>query len=120
MPHLYRGSWWTLEWPCQLDQVGNGCGGCEFRFVNSALQRFFERHHQFNAFERAESELVNGRRWLDRSARGEPRHYRGDRRAAWLRTRCHRIPTVTITGEPLFQFAPLQLARAFGARKVPV
>ena len=52
----------AVERPGQRFEVGHGAGGRELAFVDRDLQRFLERHHQLDALERAQSELVDRRR----------------------------------------------------------
>ena len=48
------------------------------RFVDRDLERLFERHHQLDAFERAEAELVDRRGRRDGPPRREPLQDRRD------------------------------------------
>ena len=51
----------------------------ELRFVDARLQPVFERHHQLDALERAQPEILERRVGADRAAAGESREQRRDR-----------------------------------------
>ena len=99
-------------------QVPDGGRGGERGLVDGAVERLLERHEQLDAFDGAEAQLGQARRVGDLAIGCEALHDGGRRGAAAGRGGGPAAAPAAL--DPALQLAPLQLARALGARQGPV
>src|SRR5918996_6388949 len=57
--------WWLLQ---ELFEIRDPRALSKSRFVDARLKAIFQRHHQFDALQRAESELLERRAVVNRAA----------------------------------------------------
>ena len=84
----------------------------ERAFIDPRVKGVFERDHQLDAFERAQSELLNRGAGPKIAAAG----VLGDERRQRIRAVRH-VLSFPATGNPLADQRSLELSRAFGARQ---
>ena len=91
----------------------------EFRFVDGALQRLFERHHQLDSLERTQAQLVERGGRFNGASRCESADHGGHRRTACVvTTRGEGSRALTSPRDPLSELPPFQFPRALRARKL--